>query len=261
MRNLDADNRRQRADRLERDSAPVAGIPGPHRWLVARYVPTALFSLKMSQATSSVGKTLLIPTMYAVKMALVDAAFRAGLSDDDCAELVQLLAPVAIRICPPERAVVTYTFVKIRQEPKTPNPLKPYGSSIAYREVVHFSGEWRWAFDLSGGPDSLAEWLVRLLPRISYIGKRGSFVQFMGLERGTTLSSGYTQPSLENGFEMPRRWHVAVLDDFGPEASLQVLSSYTPARALRGKHRIFSQTIVPLGLVNSGPGFSEYARE
>ena len=45
--------------------------------MVAKYLPTALFSLKTSQATSSVGRTLVVPTMYAIKMALVDAGFRA----------------------------------------------------------------------------------------------------------------------------------------------------------------------------------------
>jgi hypothetical protein len=46
------------------------------RWLVFRYRPVTLFSLKMSRATSTVGKTLLTPKPYAVKMAFVDAALR-----------------------------------------------------------------------------------------------------------------------------------------------------------------------------------------
>jgi hypothetical protein len=60
---------------------------------------------------------------------------------------------------------------------------------------------------------------------------------------------------------MPSLWHVAALDDFGLEASLEILSSYSSAKARRDKHRTFVQTVVPLGLVNTGPGFSEYARD
>ena len=45
-------------------------------WLVARYAPTALFSLKPSLATSSGATTLLAPTPYALKMALLDVAYR-----------------------------------------------------------------------------------------------------------------------------------------------------------------------------------------
>lgn len=39
----------------------VANVPGPGHWLVIAYQPTSLFSLKTSLATSSVGKTLLVP--------------------------------------------------------------------------------------------------------------------------------------------------------------------------------------------------------
>jgi hypothetical protein len=227
---------------------------------VATYVPTALFALKLSAATSAVGKTLLVPTMYAIKMALVDAAFRAGYPDATCGAVLQALASVEVRIAPTARAVVTHTFCKIRQEPKTPSREHPYIASVAYREVVHAAGEWRWAFDLAALDDEAAGWLVELLPHVSWIGKRGSFVQFLGLARQPDLSVEFTQPHAENGFLMPYRWHVADLDDFGPEASLEVLSSYSASRVQRGRHRRFVQTIVPLGLVNVGPGFSEYER-
>jgi hypothetical protein len=250
----------ERAASITASAEAIAGVAGPGRWLVARYVPTALFALKLSAATSAVGKTLLVPTMYAIKMALVDAAFRAGYPDATCAAVLAALVGVDVRIAPTERAVVTHTFLKIRQEPKTPSPDRPYIASVAYREVVHAAGEWRWAFDLAALDDQAVEWLIELLPHVAWIGKRGSFVQFLGLGRERDLSTAFTQPRAENGFLMPSHWHVADLDDFGPEATLEVLSSYSASRAQRDRHRQFVQTIVPLGLVNVGPGFSEYER-
>ncbi|MER3437546.1 MAG: hypothetical protein C4346_08105 [Chloroflexota bacterium] len=247
-----------RAAELAR-SEPVGGVPGPGRWLVARYAPVALFSLKISMATSSVGRTLVVPTPYAIKMALVDAGFRAGLTDAECAALLRALVPVSVRIAPPETAVVTHTFVKIRQEPKTPDPLRPYVSSIAYRELVHHRGEWRWAFDLATGDASLAERLVYLAPHVIYVGKRGSFVQFLGLERVSQLGEDFTQP-VEGAFLSPPRAHIVPLDDFGPQADLETLSSYSDRGARRERHRRFVNTIVPLGIVNTGPGFTVYAR-
>ncbi len=249
-----------RVRQLETDASTVGGVPGPGRWLVATYVPTALFSLKVSAATSAVGKTLLVPTMYAIKMALVDAAFRAGYDEADCARLLRALVDVDVRVAPSARAVVTHTFLKIRQEPKTPSRDRPYISSVAYREVVHAAGEWQWAFDLAGLSDEATAWLVELLPHVNYVGRRGSFIQFVGLARQPALTLAFTQPQAENGFVVPPRWHVAPLDDFGPEATLDVLSSYSAAAARRDRHRRFVQTIVPLGLVNVGPGFSEYER-
>jgi hypothetical protein len=249
-----------RAEVLNDSDGIVAGISGPGRWLVCGYAPSALFGLKMSQATSSVGKTLLVPTMYALKMALVDAGFRMGLPDERCAAVLRCLVPVDVRVAPPARAVVTHTFVKIRQEPKKADPLRPYGSSIAYREVAYFVGEWLWAFDLAGCEDELILLMPELLAHVGYIGRRGSFVQLMGIERRRELDVAFTQPQADEGFLLPERWHVAMLDDFGPEASLEVLSSYSTQQAKRDRHRRFVQTIVPLGIVNSGPGFTEYAR-
>jgi hypothetical protein len=255
-----AAEREERARRLNAEAGEVGGVPGPGRWLVATFVPTALFSLKVSAATSAVGKTLLVPTMYAIKMALVDAAFRAGYDEAECGRVLRALAEVEVRVAPTARAVVTHTFLKIRQEPKTPSRERPYISSVAYREVAHAAGEWRWAFDLAGATDEVAGWLVELLPHVNYVGRRGSFVQFAGLARQPALSLEFTQPQAQDGFTMPSQWHVAPLDDFGPEASLDVLSSYSTGTPRRDRHRRFVQTIIPLGLVNVGPGFSEYAR-
>jgi hypothetical protein len=239
--------------------AAIAGVGGTGRWLVGRFEVVGLFSLKSSMATSSVGKTLLLPTPYAVKMALVDAGFRAGLSDEECGSLLAALADVPVRVAPTPAAVVTHTFVKIRQEPKRPDPACPYISNIAYREVVHCQGEWRWAFDLEAMTAQVANWLMICLPHISYVGKRGSFIQFRGAERQMSLAQDFAQP-LDPGetLILPTSSHVTPLDDFGPEASLEVLNSYAASSPRRGRHRRFVQTVVPLGLVNTGPGFSEY---
>jgi hypothetical protein len=84
-------------------------------WLVFQYSPVALFSLKMSRATSTAGKTLLIPTPYAAKMAFVDACLRHNLTRDPDT-LVRSLAKAIVRIGVPQHACVTGTIQSIRQE-------------------------------------------------------------------------------------------------------------------------------------------------
>jgi len=243
-------------------SAPVAGIPGPGRWLIAEFQPTALFSLKMSLATSSVRKTLLIPTPYAIKMALVDAAFRAGNAVTQCEALLKALVVIDVRIAPGLQAVVTHTFVKVRQAPKVPNPREPYIPAIAYRELVHHPDVMRWAFDLSACDDLVGGWIVELLPHISYIGKRGSFVQFQHCCRRVALDLDFTQPvQMAGQWSPPARAHIAPLDDFGPDADMAVLSSYSEGKPKRDRHRKFVETIIPLGIVNTGPGFTEYGNK
>src|SRR5262249_29692586 len=192
-------------------------------------------------------------------MAFVDAAFRAGLPDQDCADFFRSLVDVAVRIAPPEVACVTHTFLKVRQEPKQTDPLRPYIDSIAYREFVHHHGTWRWAFDLAAGDSTLAERIVRIAPHVAYIGKRGSFIQFVGLSRQMDLGLEFAQPiQNQQTWTPPPRAHIAPLDDFGPDANLETLSSFTTKRPSQARHRRFVDTIVPLGLVNTGPGFSEY---
>jgi hypothetical protein len=251
----------QRLEQLERPEA-VAGVPGPGRWLIAEFAPTALFSLKISSATSSVGRTLVVPTPYAIKMALVDAGFRAALSDNDCAEFVRALASIEVHIAPSRDVVVTHTFVKVRQESREADPLRPYTSTISYREVAHLNLPINLAFDLATADDVSTTRLPELLPHISYIGKRGSFVRFVRVYRVSTLGPEYTQPIAFGGvWSPPRRAHIVPLDDFGPDADLETLSSFTQKRPRRDQHRRFVDTIVPVGIVNTGPGFTQYSRE
>src|SRR5713226_128052 len=147
-----------RVNRIAELQSPeaVAGIPGPGRWLIAEFEPTSLFSLKISLATSSVGRTLVIPTPYSIKMALVDAGFRAGLPDDQCAELLRALTQVDVRVAPARDVVVTHTFIKVRQESRDADPLRPYNSTVAYRELAHLSQSTSWAFDLASIDDAVA---------------------------------------------------------------------------------------------------------
>jgi hypothetical protein len=239
---------------------PVGGVPGPGRWLVAEFEPTSLFSLKISSATSSVGRTLVIPTPYSIKMALVDAGFRAGLPDAQCGELLRSLSRVEVRLAPAQEIVVTHTFVKVRQESRERDPLRPYGPTIAYRELAHLSQTMRWAFDLASADDSLTARLAELLPHVGYIGKRGSFVRFIQVYRASALGSEFTQPVERAGtWSPPQRAHIVPLDDFGPDADLETLSSFNQGRPRRDRHRRFVETIVPIGVVNTGPGFTQYS--
>ncbi len=242
-------------------AVPAVEGPGTARWLVASFLPCSLFALKPSTATSSVGRTLLVPTPYALKLALVEAAFDAGLPTTECDALLRALVRVTVRIAPPARAVVSHTFLKVRQEPKAPDPLHPYISSVAYREVVFHQGIWRWAFDLGEQPASRRDQIGRLLPSIRSVGKRGSFVQFLGASWQEELDATFTQPVDGGTLLLPTRGHLVPLDDLGPEADLATLSPYSEKMAKRDRHRRFVSTLIPLGVANTGPGFTEYRAE
>src|SRR5690349_18263648 len=81
-------------------------------WTIATYVPVALFSLRSAAATSSGGKTLLCPTPFSLKMALLDALLRTqGQNSGD--QWWPIIGNLRLRIRLPERIAVINTFTKI----------------------------------------------------------------------------------------------------------------------------------------------------
>lgn len=233
----------------------------PSGWFVFLYAPAALFSLKASRATSTAGLTLLTPTPYAVKMAFLDVALRHDLTAD-AEGLVKWLAKAQVRIGLPEHACVTSTIQTIRQETRDADlkkdpSLPPYRPNVALREVVHYQGTLRFAFERSTCSKELQELLLKAAPAINYLGKRGGFLQYLTKQEMPDLDGSFTQPAGEMT-DAPTWCHRASLDDFGPKASFDALNSYTPTEMKRGVHRRFVETIVPLGVRNRGPGFAHY---
>jgi hypothetical protein len=233
----------------------------PAEWLIFVYSPASLFSLKASWATSTAGKTLLTPTPYAVKMAFVDAALRCKLiADPD--SFVRSLAKASLRIGLPRHACVTETIQRVRQEThdsdrKQDPELPPYRPNVAFREMVHYQGELRFAFDRGTCSADLTQTLQRVAPAINYVGKRGSFIQYMESVEQSGLDPSFTSPLNEDAD--PALGHRASLDDFGPKASFDALNSFSTTGIRRGSDRIFIDTLVPLGIRNVGPGFTHYS--
>jgi len=236
-------------------------------WTIAEYLPTALFSLKTASATSSGGKTLLTPTAFSIKMALLDAALRtAG------REAGQILWPtirdLRIQIALPDQLVVINTFTKIVR-PKKNGPsedrgsglVTPLGSTIAYREYVHYASMLGLGFQTAQRA-SLPEEVRTLLAHISYLGKRGGFVQLMDVpaeleslpdaERWTALTEDQTAFVLDGTLQL--------LDDCGSSLSFAQADIYSGKRITLGKERVLRHIVLPYRMTRSSRGFSLYER-
>jgi hypothetical protein len=232
-------------------------------WVLAEYRPTGIFSLKSSATTSSGAKTLLVPTMYAVKMALVDAAFRSG---KDGAEVFEKVKPFEVRFRPPEYAAVTHGFIKIRREREVKDArnqeaveLKrksPFQPTVAYREFCSFKGELIVAINVGES----VSWLEELLPVVGYLGKRGSFFQFAGFEYAELLPEPFTFPLGSPPEEFSLDVVVQPLDDLGERATFDAISTYSTVRARLGKDRVIIQTAIPYRMVSSSRGYTFYRR-
>jgi len=231
-------------------------------WLIAEYQPTALFSLKPAWATSSGGKSLLVPTPYAVKMALLDAACRTvGVAV--AKEAWPWLRDLAVALRPPERVVVTNLFTRILKPRRTSakpgtQHTGPLGKTIGFREYVYFGGSLGIALGGEIGDRlRLEDWLLQ----INYLGKRGGFVQLLGLPTlaGTlppgfiVADSGPTRPFFANGI-------IQQLDDCNASLTFEKADIYSGKHIRLGKERVLRHIVLPYRLVRSSKGFSYYKR-
>lgn len=232
------------------------------KWLIAEYESTALFSLKPAWATSSGGKSLLVPTPYAVKMALLDVACRvAGVAA--AKEAWPWLRDLTVALRPPGRVVVTNLFARIlkpRRNPARPGTphTGPLGKTIAFREYVYFDGPLGIALGGEPGDRSrLEDWLLQ----VNYLGKRGGFVQLLALPTlAETLPSGFividgdpTRPFLAGGI-------IQQLDDCDASLTFEHANIYSGKRIRLGKERVLRHVVLPYRLVSSSKSFSYYER-
>jgi hypothetical protein len=232
-------------------------------WLIADYQPVTLFSLKNSLATSSGGKSLLVPTPYAFKMALLDAACRLwGVSEAEAAWPMLRDLPMAVSL--PERAVVTNLFAKIlkprRSQPGPGSPdAGPLGRTIAFREYVWTDGVLSVALELD---ENVLEQVSALLLQVNYLGKRGGFLQILRPPRmSDTLPDGFIRLNpADDPTTFDSRGLMQVLDDCGPKMTFEQADVYSSKRVRLGMERILHHVVLPYQLTRSSRSYSLYER-
>lgn len=229
-------------------------------WVTAIYQSTSLFSLKPATATASGGRTLLVPTPYAIKMALLDVACR--LIGQDAAGNVwdAWLGESTVALLPAEDVVVNNTFIRILRPPKSPKAGQPFQRTIAYREYAQIAGDFGIAIDVET-PEQ-AETARRWFAHINYLGKRGSFVQLQDVPQiSDDLPPEWIVigDPLANGFALDAT--LTQLDDTGDSATFEIVNIYSGKRMTLGKHRILHHVALPYRRVRSSRGYTHYHRE
>ena len=236
-------------------------------WLVVKYKPANLFSLRDSRSTSSGGKSLLLPTPYSVKLALIDVIWRL-MGRDAAADLLRKLSPVKILLRGPEQLVLNNCFVKIARVPKDPKKFVkgsldsrgrfPFDRTVSLRQYVYYQGDLDVAFSVEG--DELLQDLKVLLPRVNYFGKRGSFFQFDGFNVTNSLDEGfncYVDPSMDRIF---KHYILQQMDDMNPQISLAALDITSDEKITVGKDRIFPLSLLPYQLKKSSKQYAYFVR-
>ena len=228
-------------------------------WLIADYEAVTLFSLKLSTATSSGGKTLLVPTPYAFKMALLDSACRT-LGVSQARSLWEQIRDLRVAIRPASKVVVTNLFQKIlkpfKNPPKegTPDSFGPFQRTIGYREYAQLVGPMSVAMELSEAQKSVFE---GLLLNINYFGKRGGFMQLIkSPQLVKELPPHYVDATGEQ-MSFSIFGTLQVLDDCAPSLTFEKANIYSGERLKEGD-RIRRSVILPYRMTSSSKSYSLY---
>lgn len=231
-------------------------------WLIAEYEAATLFSLKLSSATASGGKTLLGPTPYAIKMALVDVACRTrGVAQAE--QLWPQIRDLEVALRPVEQAVVTNLFQKVLKPYKNPPKpgtvdFGPFQKTIGYREYVHLAG--RLGIALGWDGNEAYEWLNDLLLNVNYFGKRGSFVQLTAPPSlAMELPADFIEATRDQ-VDFVIGGTLQVLDDCTSDLTFEKANIYSGEKVRLGKERITRNIVVPYRLTRSSKSFSLYER-
>lgn len=236
-------------------------------WLIAIYRPVGLFSLKHGEATSTGGKSLIIPTPFAIRTALLDAAIRTeGVGTAERA--FEILKGLELALKPPPRAAVSGIFIKVLKPERADSARAQerfFQKTIAFREFVHWQGELGVAL---GGETSALETVRPWLTHITYLGKRGSFVQLAGPpQMADGLPPGFVplqgRPVAEEApaATPPPRFPLGLIqrvDEWGQTLTFAKLNVYSREPVRPNRDRIRFDVVLPYRVSRAGRGFTVY---
>ena len=228
-------------------------------WWEITYEPTSLFSLKASEATNAASKSLLCPSPYSVKMALLNAVctYDSIKAAEDNFDLIKRLN---MEFALPEYIVTNNCFIRVMQESRSEtrkeNPNIMFKSTVAFREYLYLSGHIKIAVSRS---PNLAEdelkFLKKYFAKINYFGKRGCFFQFKEISssRIEELTSEYSREITDNNYFSDGRPKILNrVDDFEANVTFASVSNYTKEKT----QRISRIICLPYQVIKSSKSFT-----
>ncbi len=287
--------RKAKVPSLTRPPVPIWSIPFQGPWLVFAFKPTTLWSLRTSMSTSSGGKTLLVPTPYSFKLAIVDAGIQQfGIQRG--VRLFEILRGRPLRISPPEDAVVSAALVKLRKLERVGSAesesdgedaadVRTFAPTVGFREYVSFYGadadrSFRVAIARSGLDRADVRQLADAACAVTYSGKRGGFLQCEIMEETERpreveelpTAAPFTIPlSQIPHFGIPVGT-IQPLDELAASAEWDRVSSFGP-KSVRVAHltpsqsdwetavdRAYVPSAVPYRLIKTTRSFAAYRR-
>jgi len=155
---------------------------------------------------------------------------------------------------------VNNVFTRILKPDRHPAPgAGPFARTIGYREYVHFDGLLGLA--LRPHDDDSPEWLTPLAAAVSYLGKRGGFVQLVAppeAKEGVLADHVRLNPPSPEPFRVDGV--LQILDDCGPTMTLEHADVYSSKRVRLGRERIQHHIVLPYRLARASKSYTLYER-
>jgi hypothetical protein len=247
---------------VQQSNSSTTSFEPANCWLTVCYEPVSLFSLKRSDATSMAARTNLVPTPYAIKMALLRVLLeeQGRYHADDFDRWIQQefawIRDLQIFVEPPEKLIVNRNGYKLRYYDQTADKADksrstmPLQDGFVFREWVHLAGNLKICI---GKSDRLSE-LERLFSQINYFGKRGCFFQYRPDDSQQTDQPLF-QANTEQGFT------VQPMDDLGAKTTFNRINPFSTEKAQLEKDRVIKPGLLPLKLITTSARYDLYQRE
>lgn len=211
----------------------------------AIFKPTNLFSLKDSNFTNSGAKSLMLPSPYAIKMALINQAIihlGTKLFEDKKSKELAYIKDTKIEFCIKGNFCVNNTFVTIQSMREGNFRGKP-----SFREYIFMTDDIEIIFR---NEDKEAEIFLKIyIHKMNYFGKRGCFFQFVKYIE----TSSEPNVKLFNAKELTAGI-LQEFDDIDEKSSFENINNYSSAGAKRKKN-IY---VVPAKLIKSSKSYTHY---
>lgn len=209
------------------------------------YQPTNLFSLKESNSTNSGAKSLLIPSPYAIKMALFNQAItfdKKDLFEVKKSKELTFIKDAVIKYRVSGSFCVNNCFVTIQSLRDGTYRGKP-----SFREYIYLSDNIEIIFEVKS--EEAMQYLKKYLHRINYFGKRGCFFQFVGYKDNPNEPNvkEFDAVSFSPGI-------LQEFDDIASNAEFKNIDNFDPSPAKR-KKKIF---VLPVVSSNSSKSYTHY---
>ncbi|GAB1540699.1 CRISPR-associated protein Cas5 [Scytonema sp. NUACC21] len=235
-------------------------------WLTVSYQPVSLFTLKRSDATSMAARSNLVPTPYAIKMALLKALLESqGKQHQDNFDTwikreFTWIRDLQIYILPPEQLVVNRNGYKLRYYDQTADKADksrttvPMQDGFVFREWIHFQGELQICVGIHEDESNKLQELTQLFAQINYFGKKGCFFQYLP-DRTQTTNQPTFIPNPNDSFT------IQPMDDFSSKTTFNRINPFSNDKAQLDKDRIIKPGFLPLKLRSTSARYDFYQRD